>query len=312
MVKSSLLKLIIPLILYSTFGVGKEPIVPINSNELPVLSSKKIGLGLQLYNEPLLSKTVDISCATCHPLSTATADGAKLSLDNQGNTLTYNTPSLDYVTLNYNYTWVGRDSTLAAHIKALVLNKKIFNSSMSEVATRLSTANYLFKFNNAGYEEINGNNITDALITFLQSLIAPSRFDLYLLGDKKQLSDTEIQGYLLFKDYGCVSCHQGRNIGGNLRQTIGVRHSYFTDENPSSLSDLGYYNITKKEYDKFSFRVPSLRNVAQTAPYFHNGSINTLKEAIIIMGYYQLGVNVPEEDILAIETFLKTLNKINE
>lgn len=312
MIKSKILLIFILLIINSNIVSGKEPITPINVSELPQLSPQKIALGLRLFNEPLFAQKADMSCATCHPLSNATADGLALSLDNKGQPLTYNTPGLDYVFLYYYYTWTGKFSDLKSHLKALISNKRIFNSSLSQVADRLEKVQYLSAFKKAGYEKINGENIMDALLTFQQSLIAPSRFDLYLLGDKTQLSDAEIHGYLLFKDYGCISCHQGKNIGGNLRQTIGAKNNYFTEENLNAPSDLGYYNVTKDEYDKFSFRVPSLRNVAKTSPYFHNGSIKTLKKTIEVMAYYQLGVVLPEKDVLAIEVFLKTLNKIDE
>jgi len=143
------------------------------------------------------------------------------------------------------------------------------------------------------------------LIIFI--LPAPnSRFDQYLQGDKKALTEDEQLGYQYFKDYGCISCHQGINIGANMFQRFGVFDGYFNNKTISQ-SDLGRFNVTGIEEDRYVFKVPGLRNVAVTAPYFHDGSVSTLENAVMIMGRYQLGRELSEEDIRLLTAFLQSL-----
>jgi cytochrome c peroxidase len=152
-------------------------------------------------------------------------------------------------------------------------------------------------------------NFRTAVIAFEESLLTPdSRFDLYLKGNKQILTTLEITGYKRFQDYGCISCHQGVAIGGNLFQKLGVIRPFF-DEGKSKVSDLGRYNVTKKDNDRYVFKVPSLRNIDMTAPYLHDGSVNKLEDVVKVMMIYQLGMEVEgaEQDIKAIVAFLKTL-----
>jgi cytochrome c peroxidase len=140
------------------------------------------------------------------------------------------------------------------------------------------------------------------------SLTTPNaRFDRFLLGDKQALTAAEIEGYRLFKANGCISCHQGVNVGGNMFQPFGIMSDYFADRGQMTPADLGRFNVTKNEADRHLFRVPSLRNVALTAPYFHDGSAKTLEEAISTMTKYQLGRTLPTEQIASISKFLRTL-----
>ena len=146
-----------------------------------------------------------------------------------------------------------------------------------------------------------------AIVTFENSLLTPgARFDRYLLGEENAITEQEKAGYRLFKSYGCAACHQGVNVGGNMFQKIGIMRDYFSDRKTTD-ADLGRYNVTKQEADKYVFRVPSLRNVAITPPYFHNGSIPTLRDAINEMAEYQLGRKIPEQDVDLLIAFLKTL-----
>jgi cytochrome c peroxidase len=149
-------------------------------------------------------------------------------------------------------------------------------------------------------------HIQESIATFERSLITPSRFDRYLRGDSTR-STREKQGYQLFKNYGCVACHQGMGVGGNMYQTFGVLGNYFKDKGKITDADLGRYAVTKNEADRHVFKVPSLRNVELTAPYFHDGSAKTLDEAIDVMFRYQLGRTAPAADKALIVKFLKTL-----
>jgi cytochrome c peroxidase len=150
-------------------------------------------------------------------------------------------------------------------------------------------------------------NIQDAIATFERSLVTPSRFDRYLRGDSGAISEQEKRGYELFKSYGCVACHQGVNVGGNMFQTFGVLGNYFKDRGNETEADLGRYTVTQNELDRHVFKVPSLRNVALTAPYFHDGTAPTLEAAVDVMFRYQLGREAPAADKTAIIMFLKSL-----
>ncbi|MCW8982948.1 MAG: cytochrome B6, partial [Gammaproteobacteria bacterium] len=150
-------------------------------------------------------------------------------------------------------------------------------------------------------------NIVDAIATFERSLVTPnSAFDRFLLGDDSALTQEQQEGFQRFKDYGCISCHQGINMGGNMFQRFGVVEGYFEGKTLTK-ADLGRFNVTGLEEDMHVFKVPSLRNIAVTAPYLHNGSAKTLNDVIIIMGRYQLGRKLSTEDLKLIKSFLQSL-----
>ena len=287
---------------------AREAITAINPSELPVLSPQKVALGRQLFEEPALAAGGVFSCASCHQLDKATADGRDFSLGRDDKPLGYNTPGVTYATLNHYFTWTGRFATLSDHLRGLIENPRILNTSWPEVIGRLKQLkDYPARFREAGYPALDADSVADALITFEQSLVAPSRFDYYLLGDTHRLSAREIRGYRLFNDYGCIACHQGQNIGGNMRQRFGILGDYYAGK-AIRAGDLGYYQVSGDARDKYHFRVPSLRDVSRTAPYFHDGSAKTLSEAIEIMLEYQLGIVAPPEDVEDIEAFLKSLD----
>jgi len=291
--------------------MSQESIVAIESGSLPSFSPRKISLGKRLFHETLLSSSGKFSCATCHPLDKYTADGLNFSLDSNGKPLDYNTPSISYASLNQYFGWTGGIPNLRRHLDTLLYNPKVMNTTWPSIIKRLkSDEGYSRQFTQSGYSVIDSDAITEAIIAFEISLVKPSRFDLYLQGDIKQLNAQEIKGYQLFKDYGCIACHQGINIGGNMRQTFGVMNSYYDSQKVVKRRDFGYFNITQHDDDKFLFKVPSLRNVAQTAPYFHDASAKSLKQAIRVMFKFQLGLSPQEAEIEAIESFLHTLDSI--
>lgn len=151
------------------------------------------------------------------------------------------------------------------------------------------------------------DTIIDAIVAYESSLITPNApFDRYLRGDQNALLPKAQEGYRLFKAYGCVSCHQGVNVGGNIFQKFGVLGDYFADRGNITEADYGRHNVTGQEADRFVFRVPSLRNVAETPPYFHDGSAETLEKAISVMVKYQLGRPIPAEDVQRIAEFLRS------
>ena len=155
---------------------------------------------------------------------------------------------------------------------------------------------------------ISRENIKDAIAEFMRSLITPnSRFDQWLGGNTEALNEQEQEGYALFKRYGCASCHQGANVGGNMFQVFGVINDYFRKRGNITDADLGRFNVTGNEADKHAFKVPSLRMAAHTAPYLHDGSAKTLRDAVDAMFEFQLGREAPDEDKEAIVAFIKTL-----
>jgi cytochrome c peroxidase len=153
------------------------------------------------------------------------------------------------------------------------------------------------------------NSVQRALTVFTSSLITPnSPFDRWLRGSESAISEEAREGYQLFKDIGCIACHQGVNVGGNMFQALGRMDDFFAQEREPVQSDLGRYNVTGRESDKYRFKVPGLRNVALTAPYLHDGSIETLEDAVRGMAHFQLGLELEEADVESIAAFLRTLS----
>lgn len=180
------------------------------------------------------------------------------------------------------------------------------STNWDEIINKLNKdKQYISEFNSIYEMGISEGNIKDAIVEFEKSLITPSRFDRFLKGDFNAINSDELAGYNLFKNYGCTSCHQGRNIGGNFYEKLGVYKEY---PNKNNDNYFGRYNLTKIDENKFEFKVPSLRNVYYTYPYFHDGSIKTLDEAIKIMAEYQIGRKITNEDVEKIKSFLKSLS----
>jgi cytochrome c peroxidase len=184
-------------------------------------------------------------------------------------------------------------------------------SSWEEAVPKLrADKGYRQAFQQLYPQGITGETIVDAIATYEQTLLTPnSPFDRFLRGDQSALSQREQTGYRRFLDYGCASCHQGVLLGGNMYQRFGVMGSYFKDRptGKSTPANVGRFNVTGREEDRYVFKVPGLRNVAVTAPYFHDGSVASLEQAVIIMGRYQLGRELSATDVLAIAAFLRSL-----
>ena len=273
------------------------------------LNASKVALGNRLFHDPRLSSDNSTACASCHALDKGGVDGRRRSLGIGGQTGDINAPTVFNSGFNFKQFWNGRANSLEDQIEGPLKHPKEMGSSWAEVLGKIKNdATYRVAFAAIYPDKIQSNNIKDAIVTFERSLITPnSRFDKYLKGNHGAITADELNGYRLFKSYGCIACHQGVNIGGNMFQTFGVMGDYFQDRGNITQADLGRYNVTKLEEDKYVFKVPSLRNVALTAPYFHDGTAVTLEQAVIIMGKYQLGVAIPSSDVALIVKFLKTL-----
>jgi cytochrome c peroxidase len=284
----------------------EEPVRPLPADLK--FDARKVELGRKLFVDARLSQDNAVSCASCHDFSRGGADPRPRSVGVRGEIGGANAPSVFNSGLNFRQTWNGSGGSLEDFLERLIKNPKVFDSNWTDVVGKLRQDIALAdQFEKVYAEGITNKTAVDAIATFVRSLITPSRFDRYLRGDAGAISTEELQGYARFKSYGCVACHQGVNVGGNMFQKFGVMGDYFAQRGNITPADLGRYNVTKRESDKFVFKVPSLRNVDLTAPYFHDGSAGTLEAAVEIMFRYQLGRDAPTEDKALIVKFLKTL-----
>lgn len=287
----------------------EEPITPLPEHA-PAAPAGKIALGARLFADKRLSKNRQVACTSCHDFANGGDDGLPKSLG-VGGVMGTNAPTVFNSGLNFVQFWDGRKSSLEEQAEAAMLSPVAMGANWDDVLKALGEdAAYAKAFGEEYPRGLRKESVLDALAVFEQSLVTPnSRFDKYLRGDHAALSAREREGYGKFKSYGCIACHQGMNVGGNMFQTMGVMGDYFKDRGlAEAKADLGRFNATNIEADKHVFRVPSLRNVALTAPYFHDGSAPTLKDAVRTMAKYQLGRRLPEEDLSLIVEFLGTLN----
>jgi len=289
--------------LYLLLSVGlfsQELITPIPLT--PQYDYEKALLGKKLFFDTRLSHDNTISCASCHFLDEGGDDNIAVSIGIDEKKGVRNTPTVLNAVYNVNQFWDGRAKDLKEQIKGPTHTSFEMGSSFDEIIEKLSKdSDYRKRFGSLYRDQITGDNISDAIAEFEKTLITPNaRFDKFLRGDKKALNADELNGYRIFKEYGCISCHNGVNIGGNLMQKMGALEKYET-------SDFGRFNITKKEIDRYYFKVPSLRNVELTAPYSHDGSITTLKSAVEIVLKYQVGIHLKDKEVEDIVKFLKTL-----
>ena len=284
-----------------------EPIRPI-----PVevsVDPARVALGERLFHDMQLSKDNTVSCATCHDLARGGDDGRAVSIGVGDAPGAVNAPTVFNVGFNFKQFWDGRADTLEAQIDGPVTSPVEMGSLWPDVVAKLyRDETYPSEFAAIYADGINRANVKNALAEFMRSLTTPnSRFDAWLAGDRNALNDQEQRGYALFKSYGCASCHQGANVGGNMFQVFGVINSYFTRRGNITEADRGRFNVTGNDADMHAFKVPSLRMAAHTAPYLHDGTARTLRDAVDIMFEFQLGRAAPDSDKDAIVAFIRTL-----
>ena len=286
---------------------AEEPILPIPENV--DVDPAKVELGRKLFHDPILSKDGTISCASCHDLAGGGDDGRKISLGVDDKPGMVNSPTVFNAGMNFKQFWDGRASTLEHQIDGPVQTAFEMGSLWPDVVAKLYRDGAYPKLFKKSYPDgINRKNVKNVIAEFVRSLNTPnSRFDRWLKGDKNALNAQEKRGYELFKDYGCSSCHQGANVGGNMFQVFGVLNDYFKKRGNITEADLGRYNITGNEEDRHAFKVPSLRMAAMTAPYLHDGNAATLRDAVDAMFEFQLGREAPDKDKEAIVAFIETL-----
>ncbi len=282
---------------------NNEPIQPILPAQ--ITDPAKVELGKQLFFDPRLSRSGFISCNSCHNLSMGGSDNLQTSIGHNWQQGPINSPTVLNSSLNVAQFWDGRAADLKEQAAGPIANpgEMAFTHTLA-VDTLRSIPQYSDAFARVyGVEQITIDEVTDAIAEFEETLVTPfSRFDRWLLGDTQAMTEDELRGYQLFKDTGCVACHNGPAAGGNSFQKMGLISAYET-ANPAE----GVAGLTGQDADRFKFKVPTLRNVELTYPYFHDGAYWTLEEAVDVMARLQLGRQLGDEDIASITAFLKTL-----
>ncbi|MBY6019005.1 cytochrome-c peroxidase [Halomonas denitrificans] len=270
-----------------------------------ITNPEMVELGKKLFFEPRLSKSGFLSCNSCHNLSLGGVDILPTSIGHNWQEGPINAPTV----LNAKYMlaqfWDGRAATLQEQAAGPIANPKEM-ALEHELALDVLRAipGYQAEFSEVfGDKGITLDTVTEAIATFEETLVTPnSRFDQYLNGDKAALNAAEQEGYVLFKSKGCAACHNGPAVGGTMYQKMGLMQPFVTS-NPAQ----GRVDVTGKEHDRMVFKVPTLRNIELTYPYFHDGSTYDLKEAVIVMQRVQLGQELTDQEADRITDFLKTL-----
>jgi len=269
----------------------------------------RVALGERLFADTRLSGDGRRSCASCHPLERGGMDGLARARAADGRGLLRNTPTIFNLAFDVFYNWDGATESLQAHDARVLHNPALMDIDDGALLDRLRRDPfYQPGFARAYRDGLTSANVLQALAEYERTLVTPdSRFDRYLRGERGVLDAEEQRGFALFSSLGCIACHQGQNIGGNLLQRFGVFEDTSSGRRAGEPIDLGRYPVTGDEADREVFRVPSLRNVAITAPYFHDGRAPTLSMAVATMARVQLGRDVADRDIQSIVAFLRTL-----
>ncbi|MBP6395746.1 MAG: cytochrome-c peroxidase [Giesbergeria sp.] len=284
-------------------AMATEPVQPIAPAK--ITNPGQVELGKKLWFDPRLSKSGFISCNSCHNLSMGGSDNLKSSIGDRWQQGPINSPTVLNSSLNLAQFWDGRAKDLKEQAGGPIANpgEMAFTHELAVDLLR-SIPQYVQEFKTVfGHDKLTIAEVTTAIAAFEETLVTPnSRFDQWLQGDKKALKNDELAGYKLFKDSGCVACHNGPNLGGNSFQKMGIVEPYKTTSTAEGRSA-----VTGNDADRFNFKVPTLRNVELTYPYFHDGSADTLAQAVDVMGRLQLGRKFSDDENGKIVAFLKTL-----
>ena len=293
--------------LFSVSAIGKpdnkEPIQPIAAAK--VTDPALVELGKKLYFDTRLSKSGFISCNSCHNLSMGGTDNIRTSIGHNWTKGPINAPTVLNSSLNFVQFWDGRAADLKEQAGGPIANPgEMASSHTLSVNILQSIPGYVAEFKRVfGSDKVDIDKVTKAIAAFEETLVTPnSRFDQYLKGNKKALNEQEVLGYKLFKESGCVACHNGPAVGGNSFQKMGIVEPY-----KATSGGEGRSAVTGADADRFNYKVPTLRNVELTYPYFHDGAADTLKEAVDVMGRLQLGRKFTEDENAKIVAFLNTL-----
>jgi cytochrome c peroxidase len=278
--------------------------------EPPVLDPKRVQLGKELFRDKRFSADGTIACSNCHDVANGGDDGRPVAIGIGERAGRINAPTVLNSALNLAQFWDGRAAMLEEQVRWPIESPIEMGSSLTKVrASLLLDRDLRARFAAAYPDGLSEASIVDAIVTYERALVTQnSPFDRYLGGDADALTPAAREGLDLFSRLGCVSCHQGRNLGGNMFQRFGVMGDYFADRGAVTEADFGRYNVTGREEDRYRFKVPSLRNVAATAPYFHDGRVTTLEAAVAVMLRYQLGRPVQAEQVDKLVAFLESLS----
>lgn len=285
---------------------------PISSLDLEEPDANKVKLGKYLFFDTRLSGEGNISCNSCHNLSTYGVDNERFSPgDAPGTFGGRNSPTVFHAALHKMQFWDGRAADVEEQAGGPILNPLEHNiKDEKQLVDRLKKVELyqdLFAKAYPGDDPITFANLTNAIGAFERTLIPESRFDEYLAGDQSALNDQEKRGLKTFIDSGCITCHSGPALGGQMLQKFGLFHDYWKHTQSEDV-DLGLYEISERESEKYFFKVPGLRNVIHTAPYFHDGSVDNLKTAVAIMGKLQRNVDLSDEEVNNIVAFFGALS----
>ncbi|HHQ13669.1 MAG TPA: cytochrome-c peroxidase [Chromatiales bacterium] len=283
-----------------------QPLPDAMTSDSNPMTPAKVELGRMLYYDMRLSKNHDVACNSCHLLDQYGVDGKPVSTGHRQQKGNRNAPTVYNAAGHFVQFWDGRAADVEEQAKGPVLNpvEMAMPDEASVVAVLKSIPGYVEAFSAAYPDEadpVTYDNMARAIGAFERGLVTPGRWDRFLAGDRSALTAAEQDGLATFMEVGCYTCHSGTYVGGMMLQKLGLMKPWPKD------NDLGRYEVTGKEYDKFFFKVPSLRNVAETAPYFHDGSVKSLQQAVRLMGEYQLGKTLNDEQVDSIVTFLKSL-----
>lgn len=276
----------------------------------PPLDSRRVALGKRLFHDTRLSRDHSLSCASCHRMEHGGAQATRVFTGVDGQSGSLNTPTVLNASLNPMLTWNGRATSLEEQANDPITNPAEMGATWPAVVAALrADPDYPAHFAAVYEDGITRDNILNAIATFERTLVTPGApFDRFLAGEDDALSAMQKRGFELFQSVGCASCHQGVNLGGNMIQRMGIMADYFEARGDVTVADYGRYNVTKRESDRYRFRVPSLRNVADTSPYLHDGTATTLETVIQVMAEYQAGAALSSEEVAAIAAFLRSLS----
>ena len=280
------------------------------SDKNPV-KPEKVKLGKILFYETRISVDGTVSCARCHPISLYATDGLKKSIGNHCKVNPRNAPTIFNAAGQISAHWIGNRTDVEDQAKQSVIGPPSFGMpSYGDVEKILrGIKEYVTLFREAFPDDkdpVNIDNFAKAIGAFERTLITPSRFDTFLKGDQTALTDLQKRGLRTFIETGCIMCHSSAYMGGLMYQKFGVIEPYWKYTKSEEIDD-GRLVVTKNESDRYVFKVPILRNVEKTAPYFHDGYVSQLQEAIWIMGKVQLGKDLTKPELEGIATFLKSL-----
>lgn len=295
---------------YQTVGVASESVLepvqplPLEHGQDPAM----VALGDKMFHEVRLSGDNSLSCASCHALDKGGTDQSQFSTGINGQVGDINSPTVYHSGLQFMQFWDGRAPTLEAQADGPVNNPIEMGSNWSQALPKLQAASDVVEaFAKVFPDGLTADNVMKAIAAFERSLNTPSRFDQYLRGNPGALTEEERRGYELFKEHACATCHSGKILGGQSFERMGINADYFVDRGDVLKRDYGRFNHTANEKDRFKFKVPTLRNIEKTGPYFHDGTVTDLLEAVKFMGKYQSPTPLSETDARLIVQFLLSL-----